>query len=376
MSKTSSKNFYIIGKVMGGQRTENLIKYLLDDKKPVYYNSFKNTNKLPSLLFVPLQKLSNLINLFIADVVILPAMCNRYAFEFKIAHKLKKKIITDFYISLYDTHVLDKKPFDNNKIIAPNSSTAKKLMKIDKGSIVNADYTLFLNSTEAKYYLQILDLEFDPQKHLILPICSDERFVCDLKFYKNKERNVFNICWWGTYIPLHGLEKIIKSAKILKDNYNFNFHLHLFGTNEEKARPYISLVDDLNIADVVSIYNDKTFSNGKLGSFLQEYCDLVLGNFGDSDKAKNVIVNKIIDGVAMKAPVLSGESKAPLEFFSEHDIFYTENIPEAMAHTIYNISRVDKEEIVNRVENSYEIFNKHFTIKAYNEKLKTLITSI
>lgn len=368
--KVTIKNFFIIGKVMGGQRTENLIKLLLDKQHPVYYNSFKNTKQIPSFIHILLTKLSSVLSLLIADVVVMPAMCNNYQFEFKIAKWLNKTILTDFYISLYDTHVLDQKPIDSSGgLIEPNSFTAKKLKKIDRRIIENSDFTFFLNSTEAQYYLKILNLEFDARKHLIVPICTDEKFKCELNYFADNSLGVFNICWWGTYIPLHGLEKIIQSAQVLDKNFDLNFHFHLFGNNEKKSQPYYNLIEDLGLSDRITIYNDRTFNNGKLGIFLQKKCDLVLGNFGDSAKAKNVIVNKIIDGVAMKAPILTGESTAPLEFFSENEIFYTQNDPTAIANSINSIARIKKEEIEKRVGRSYEIFKKHFAIEAYNEKL-------
>ncbi|SOC80330.1 hypothetical protein SAMN06296241_1878 [Salinimicrobium sediminis] len=374
--KTTAKNYYFIGKVMGGHRTENLIQLLLNKQQPLYYNSLKNRNRLPGFLFSLFSKLSSLINIVLADVVIMPAMCNNFQFEFRIAVWLKKKIVTDFYVSFYDTHVLDKKPLPKGEIVNMDSSAASKLWHNDRKIIKNADFTFFLNSTEAKYYLQLLDLNYSSEEHFILPICTEEWQDCELNYYSNKNQRTFNICWWGTYIPLHGLEKIISAAQILKENYKLNFHFHLLGTNREKARPYLKLIQDLNLSNVVSIHNDKTFSNGKLEGFLLKNCDLVLGNFGDSEKAKNVIVNKIIDGIAMKAPVLTGESLAPKEFFSEDQIFYTRNVPEAMALSIYNIAQYDESAINERVSAAHLIFKEFFSIDAFNRKVESIFMNL
>jgi len=29
---------------------------------------------------------------------------------------------------------------------------------------------------------------------------------------------ILKICWWGTFIPLHGLDKILQAMKILKEH--------------------------------------------------------------------------------------------------------------------------------------------------------------
>lgn len=372
---TTLKNYYIIGKVMGGQRTENLIKFLLDKQQPVYYNSLKNNKSIPSFFYVLLSKISNFLNMIMADVVIMPAMCNNYQFEFKLAVFLKKEIITDFYYSLYDTHVLDKKPVGNGEIVYPDSRLAAKFKEIDRKIINKSNITFFLNKTEAIYYLKILNIIYDPKKHLILPICSENKLKCRLNYYSNKTHNVFNICWWGSYIPLHGLEYVIQSAKILKDNYNLNFHLHLFGNNEEKSKYYKNLIMKLELSGEVSIHNDKTFSNGNLITFLRDNCDLALGNFGNSEKSKHVLGNKIIEGVAMKAPILTGESTAPHEYFTNNELFYTKNAPEDIASAAFFISNNNINQIKERVNDAYKIFNKDFSIEANQKKLHHVFTN-
>lgn len=378
-----NKNIYIIGKVVGSYRTQNLIKFLLDQKAYVYYNSFRNNSfknelGLKSILFfilirfdILIKKIFSLYNLAISDIVILPAMCNHYQFELKYAKYFKKFIITDFYISLYDSQVLDRTGIDQG------SEKALKLKKSDFNCVNKSDYTLFLNKTEANYYLDIIKIPFNPDQHIIVPLCIEESIKCEINYFTESGNDkIFNICWWGTYIPLHGLEKIIEAASILKKNNKSDFHFYLFGTNEVKSKPYFDMVKKLGLENMISIDNQSTFKNGKLGGFLEKKCDLVLGNFGDSEKAKNVIVNKLIDGVAMKAPVLTGESIAPHEFFSEHEIFYSLNNPESIAQNIYYISQLDNITIQEKIERSHAIYKDTFSIHAYRKKLEDLFDKV
>lgn len=382
------KNVFIIGRAIGSYRTQNLIKYLLDRRSPglnVHYNSFKPNlnegrsiidgiiNRLLVIAHVGIKRLFNLYNLAISHIVILPAMGNENQFELKYARIFNKIVITDYYKSLYDSEVLDVKS------VKPGSKKALKLKQYDFNCINKADYTLFLNKSELNYYLGLLDISYNPAKHFIVPLCIEETIItkCDLNYFKVPNSNrVFNICWWGTYIPLHGLEKIIEAAKILKRDYSLNFHIYLFGTNEKKSKPYLNLIEESNLTSVISIDNSSTFNNGKLTDFLVKKCDLVLGNFGDSEKAKNVLVNKLIDGVAMKAPVLTGESIAPHEFFSENEIFYTKNNPELIAERIYFISQLENNIILAKIDRAYDIYNKSFSIQAYERKLDDLFMNI
>ncbi|WP_426092449.1 hypothetical protein [Flavobacterium sp. DSR3-2] len=378
-----NQNIYIIGIVKGTSRTQNLIKFLLDQNRDIFYNSletkiFFNKKGFKGILRKilrgfeeTLKYIDKVYNILISDIVVLPAMCNNYQFDLYIAKILKKTIITDFYISFYDTWVLDRNEVDRF------SKQAKKLLSYDVNCISNADYVLFLNSTERKYYLDILNIPYNINKHLIVPLCIEESIKTPNSYYsKNFEERVFNICWWGGYIPLHGLEKIISACNILNKEYELNFHLYLFGSSDGKNKEYLDLISSLNLSSVISIDNTSTFKNGKLGNFLQNNCDLVLGNFGDSEKAKKVLVNKLIDGVAMKSPVLTGESVAPHEYFSENEIFYTLNTPESMAAKMYFISQLDAKEIQNRVDKAYLIYLKEFSVNAYTNKMKEVLDRI
>lgn len=381
------KNVYIIGRAVGIGRTQNLVKYLLDQRDlgiDVYYNSLKPNlhlrgsmisgilNRFFIIIHILIKRLFNLYNLAISDIVIVPAMGNANQFELKYARILKKVVITDFFISFYDSQVLDRKN------VKPGSKQALKLKKYDFNCINKSNYTLFLNKSESNYYLGLMNIPYNPAKHFIIPLCIEESIIkCEVNYFsKSNPSKVFNICWWGTYIPLHGLEKIIEAAKVLKRDYNLNFHIYLFGTSEEKSKPYLNLIEEYKVSSVISIDNSSTFKNGKLTEFLVKNCDLVLGNFGDSEKAKNVLVNKLIDGVAMKAPVLTGESIAPHEFFSKNEIFYTKNNPELIAEKIHFISQLENNNIMAQIDRAYDIYKKSFSIKAYQKKMDDMFKKL
>ncbi|WP_069133157.1 glycosyltransferase family protein [Rhodohalobacter halophilus] len=371
------KRVYLIGGAKGSYRTQNLVKFLLDHNYQVFYNDFnpslfrgcsgiKRVFRLVVKLLDELVQIpTKIYNLFLADYVVLTAMSQMKQFELITAKLLGKYIITDFYISLYDTLVHDRNQFGKN------SWYAKKFLKKDQNSIKLANLLLFLNKTEAKYYLDILNLE--EKNYKIVPLCVENKKKCKLRYYRNENNdNVFNICWWGNYIPLHGLDKIIEAASILNEQYELKFHLYLFGTDEIQSKPYNKKIKELKLVNLATIYNDKTFNNGKLEPFLVNNCSLVLGNFGNSDKARNVLVNKLIDGVAMKAPVLTGESKAPKEFFPRDSIYYSNNTAESIALNIFKISQIKRDQIMKIVEYNYEIYNQYFSIEAFEENIKNI----
>ena len=380
------KNVYIAGIVKGNFRTQNLVKYLLDYDIRLYYNSFYNEkevnfNCFNLFYFIYSRFIYNIfkhLNAFflipISDLIIIPAMCNDFQFELLFAKLWKKKIITDYYISFYDTLVLDR------RIFPIGSKQAKKRFLYDLRVIKYSDYVLFLNKIEAERYLRLVNKTYDPHKHLIVPLIVETDSQGSLPYFNQdieKKKNFkFNICWWGTYIPLHGLENIIQACFFLKKENNINFHLNIFGSNDHDSLPYHEIVNNLKLNDVVSIKNDFSMKKGNLSLFLKQNCDLVLGNFGSSEKSKNVIINKVIEGISMRIPILTGVSHAHSEYFSEKMIFYSENNPIEIAKNIEKIMLTSKDEILERVESSYKVYLDNFSLNSYRNNMSLVLAKL
>lgn len=372
---------YLIGKcVEPGMDTRNInIINALLNIGDVYYDGFflfenlKNRYLRKILrIFINIFRFPiKVLYLLNSDVVIVLAMNQNKIFKIYLAKLLKKKIITDYYISNYDTYILDR------KIYSPTSFMAKFYKFQDRVAISKANKVIFLNSTEARRYIKLSETKNIEKNYEIIPLCKKEIDFekGSLPFFKNID-NKINICWWGTYIPLHGIEKIILAGEILKKK-NIKFRIFLFGNSEEKAEPFKNQIKKLNLDKEIIINNEYSFLNKKLPEFLINNCDLALGNFGDSEKAKTVMVNKIVDALQLGLPVLNGESIAPDEFFDyKNDIFRCLNTPEDLANKIIEISKESREEIERRVLRGYKIYKDNFSYQSFEEKVKKVIKNI
>jgi len=368
------KNIYLIGKVGGSYRTQHFIKYFLDTKFSIYYESMiswgpggKFFELIEEMLKFPLKCYS----LILAGLVFVTAMNQGYRcqYEFHLARMFKKPIITDYYISFYDSAVND------NGVLEAGSMRALRLNEMERNVILNSSRVIFLNSVEAKRYCKLAGAEVSTVNNTVIPLCVDEKSQVSRPYFSG-QNDTLSVCWWGTYISLHGLETIIEAASILKGR-SAPVRWFLFGNSEKKAGPYKELVDSLGLQEVLSIRNDCTFANGKLDKFLKEHCDIVLGNFGNSEKSRNVIVNKLIEGISMKAVVLSGESVATDEFFNyEDDIWKCQNVPKRLADCVERISRAGSDEIERRCSNAHRIYQEVFSPCAFAAKARTLLDEV
>jgi len=368
-------NVFCIGSVSGDYRTKNSLNFFLNNKKyRIYYNDFfayypsDKSSKLLQIKIIIYKLFSFLPSLFYmfhADIIYLFAM-QHGSFPVKIAYFFKRKIITDFYISFYDTEVNDRKNYK------PNSRKAKAAKKHDKKAIICSRLVFFLNQSEANYYTKILDIDITKINYRILPLCIDEKLPANLDYF-HKKRKCLNLCWCGSYIPLQGLDVIFKAVSLLR---KLDLHLYIWGSSNKISEEYSGLIDDLNIRDIVTIHNGWGGDNIKQWeNFIVDVCDISLGIFGQSMKAKTVIANKVIDGIAFRTPVITAFSSGLQEYFSENNgIYLTQNTPESLAEMIINVSKIKLTDL--NLDKAYNIYKNHFSPESFTKKLSIFLEEI
>lgn len=368
---------YLSGSINGAYRAQNIIKVLGDSNIPYFYMPFlfhkinfkiKLLSKVLALLALILSIPARVLMIILSThVFVLPMNTSVISIvEIFFAKLFRKKIVVDYYISMYDTLVNDRKR------VKENSSKAKVTLTKDRLLLNLADIVIFLNKSESQYYQKIAGLTLNQGKVRIIPLCID--YKRDLFDSKSESDDMgFNVCWWGTYIPLHGLENIIKSFSFIGHD---NIKLFIFGNSEEKSRPYQELVNDLGLNKRVKIINDHSFSNGKLAPFLKSKCDLALGNFGSSEKAKTVLVNKLVDSLSLGLPCLTRETSAINELFNKDEgLIITEADPESIAENIVSAYR-NKEELQKISELGKRKYLDVFSPDAFKVKLIDLFDEI
>lgn len=363
------KNIYISGTINGSYRAQNIIK-ILGDCGFKYWHlsgySIANTigfKPLRIILKIILHCFLLLIKIPLifssSHILVLPMNFSIITLlDVFIGRLLNKKIIIDYYIGIYDTYVNDRKE------ISANSRLAKFYQYKDRFLLNNATLVVFLNKAESIYYQRVAGVCLKDEKIKIIPLCIDYRK--EMFIEKKAESKVFNICWWGTYIPLHGLEKLIDSFEYINDE---NIRLYIFGNSDKAAKPYQERITNLKLADYIVIKNDISFSNGLLGDFLVNHCDLAIGNFGDSEKAKTVLVNKLVDSISLGIPCLTQETLATKEFFEDGQaIKYCDATPEDIARMILKLKN-NPEELDAVKKTAKDKYIKTFSPDVFKVKL-------
>jgi glycosyltransferase involved in cell wall biosynthesis len=134
----------------------------------------------------------------------------------------------------------------------------------------------------------------------------------------------------GTYIPFHGVEVILRAAKMLPE-----LRFELIG----KGQTYPAAIKrggelKLKNAHFVNGY----FSKDELMG-MQARSTIMLGVFADAPKTRYVVPTKIYEALALGRPLVTAESPALREFFTpgEHLITVPPADPTALADAILDL---------------------------------------
>lgn len=356
---------FILGKIRGAYRTQQVIKSLLDvNDIQLSFIGFDDatisrfSNRISRLIY----GVQAILLMPCCDVVFIPAMQHDTVL-IKIAKFLKKKIIVDYYISYYDTFVLDRKE------LKKKSFKAQRLYKRDRYALLNADKCLFLNNAEKEYYCKVVNVKTDDIKAEVVPLVVSEKKQAHMDYFMGKS-NVMKLCWTGSYIPLQGLDKIIKMMLYVKEEH-LNCHLYIWGDTDIKAAPYIKLIKENHLEEYITVHNEwgnlEAWEN-----FIVNNCDVCMGIFGDSEKAKTVCANKVVDGVAFGTPVITAYSKGAEEFFENNKgVYFTKNTPEDIFNAVHDLY-FHKESISEGLNSAKSIYKEIFSIKSFENHLRNV----
>lgn len=211
----------------------------------------------------------------------------------------KQLIITDFFISIYDTLVDDRKKLKDNSVLA------KIVKKIDKSTIKKSDYIIVDTKAHGNYFISELGASPDKCYTLYLQANKEIYYPREIErpeIYKGK----FLVLYFGSILPLQGVEYVLEAANILKDQKKI--HFILIGPIDKQYKrinsdtiTYIRWLPQNELADYIA------------------FSDLCLGGHFSNDigKAKRTIPGKVYIYKAMDKDVILGDSYANRELFKE-----------------------------------------------------------
>ena len=270
----------------------------------------------------------------------------------------RKPLIFDPFMSFYDTFIFDK------RIVKRKSLLAKLLYLIDKYSCEMADLILLDTKEHIKYFSKMFYI--NKNKFCRIFVGADEDIFYP-RVLEKRNREKFVVLFYGKFIPLQGISYIIKAAKLLEKQTEIRFKIIGFGQLSAKIKDFSRR---LNVKNIIFIdwveYQD-------LPKHIAE-ASLCLGIFGKTAKAKRVIPNKAFQALAMKKPVITGDSPAAREALinEENALLCRMGDAEAIARSILLLKKNRK--LRERIsDNGYKLYQREFTSSVIGKKVKNCL---
>ncbi len=272
----------------------------------------------------------------------------------------KKPVVLDAFLSLYDTIITDR------GLVSPGSVRARVVWWLDRKSCRLADLVLLDTEEHIKFFVR--EFGIDRSKFVRVFVGAEEipegarvGARCNVPVLKRQENEIFEVLYFGTYLPLHGVEYIIKASRLLEDKKDIRFTMIGKGQLLEEAKKLAS--DNVEFVD-------RWISPSELGSYILR-ADVCLGVFGDTDKAKRVIPCKVYDCMGMGKPIITGDTPAIRELLTHGDTAILSPVahPASIAEAVLRL-KADKtlcEAIGKRAERLYQ---KRCSSKAIGRELK------
>ncbi|MCA9246282.1 MAG: glycosyltransferase [Planctomycetales bacterium] len=214
------------------------------------------------------------------------------------------QIVYDAFLSNYDVTVNDR------QLCHPGSLKARMLWRYDSWMCRLADMVLLDTESHWRYFVQEFGLP--PEKFARAFIGTDKqgRYTPKAMTSLPARDDVCRVVFWGTFIPVHGLDAILGAAEQLRDDPRVEVTLIGGGQLEETVRRRIAALDSPRIRLLPRMSYDE------LVPCIQN-ADICLGTFGASAKAQRVIPCKVFECLYFGKPFVTADTPGARELL-EH----------------------------------------------------------
>ncbi|MFH1425965.1 MAG: glycosyltransferase [Candidatus Kerfeldbacteria bacterium] len=276
-----------------------------------------------------------------------------------IIGKLKgTPVLFDMLISKYVTYALD------HTIVKKRSFKAALLRWYDRTAARLA--TVIITDTPDHGALFQKELGLDARSMVAIPVGS----IASAEGIERKPHSDFRVVFYGSYLPLHGTDVILRAAKLLNNERVIKFIIIGDGP---LAKQIQQLAQELRLDNVEFVNSFIDYPD------LIEYlvnADLCLGIFGDSPKSDVVVPNKVFDAIALGKPIITAHSAALDSMGFQHleTLFACKKAdPKSLANAILELKN-NNELRRSIAEKGYALYKERFTQKKIGAQFLDIIS--
>ncbi len=296
------------------------------------------------------------------DLIIVAEFCQTLVPLARLLGRLTgRPVVFDMVIGLYEASVIERRRH------APDEFAGRKLFFLDKAAGHLADLILTGTSAYREYLVSEFGIPLD--KISLTPLgVNDHIFRPRLK--SSESEGKLTVLYHGSFIPNHGVEVIVMAAAEVGNESPIIFQFVGDGEGKQYA---MELSERLSISNI-------TFSSKVPFELLPAHiaqADIILGVFGDTPQANKAMANKVLEGLAMRKPVITGDTLSTRENFihGEHLWLTPLGDPMALAHGLQSLAEDEKLRI-RLAEQGYRRVIERLTPAVVGRKLKAELRNL
>ncbi len=235
-----------------------------------------------------------------SDVIVVAEFCQTLApLAWLLGALTRRPVVFDLVIGLYEAVALERLR------LAPRSLRARKYYWLD-WTAARLSAAVLTGTTPYKDYL-VRTFGLNASRVFVVPLCVDDDLFQPTPAAPRQD-GLVRVLYFGAYVPNHGVETVIEAAERLRDRPELRFQL--VGDGAGKPR-IVARARELGLSNVE--FTDRVPA-AELPRLVTG-ADLVLGNFGVTPQADRAMANKVLQGLAMRKAVVTGDTAATRENF-------------------------------------------------------------
>lgn len=272
-----------------------------------------------------------------------------------------KPLVLDHMMSPYDSLRYEKRRIRSGSLIE------KLLFWYEKSMLERADLILSDTSLSKTYLSETFQV--DPSKIHIVPISTDETVFSkpSMKEDRPHGKASFEILFYGSFLPLHGIDVILNAASLVRDA---PVRFSLIGGKRGNLRAFHTMVNSLGLKNV---QHQQWVAFEDLPRLISR-ADLCLGGpFGGTGQARRVITGKTFQFLAMARATVIGLIDADYGFADKCNcLLVPQRDPEALAAAIIwgLYHRGELEEIG---QEGWNLYQRQFSSDSIVRRLETVL---
>lgn len=226
-----------------------------------------------------------------ADIVFIPYPAYADTLFLRIVSpRGKHRLVVDAFLDLYDTVVRDR------RLAKKRSLAARLVALLERTTLRSADHVLV--DTPAHRQALIARYGLRPDTVTVVPVGLDEAVWRPMP--RPSLSTTLQVLFWGTFIPLHGVEVIVEAARRLAATGQ-PISFQLIGDGQT-APEIAALLEQESLPNLC--WHRAVVSTEELQAAIKQ-SHIALGVFGTSEKAGNVVPYKVHQALACDRPLIT-----------------------------------------------------------------------